>query len=251
VIADLLGLRRRQPTAAVPEGLRIYAVGDIHGRLDLLDRLHAMMEADAADAGSLERHIVYLGDFVDRGMDSAGVVQRLIDGPPRGFSASHLKGNHEDAMLAFLAGETDGEQWLQFGGVATLHSYGVPAGVSGTPQEKVTFLRDALRACLPPAHKRFLEGLDVAVTVGDYFFVHAGIRPGVPMEDQDDDDLLWIRSEFLASAADHGKVVVHGHSITRRPEVRWNRIGIDTGAFASGCLTCLVLEGSQRRFIAT
>ena len=230
----------------VPDGLRVYAVGDVHGRADLLGRLDARVGLDAADATEAERRIVYLGDYVDRGPDSRGVIELLAGGPMPGFAAVHLKGNHEDFLLRFLKEPAVAALWLSNGGAATLQSYGIePAGRD--PEE----LAAALRATLPTGHRRFLEGLALTHEAGDYFFAHAGVRPGVPLDAQDEEDLLWIREEFLHAATDFGKVVVHGHTPGREPDIAPNHIGIDTGAFATGRLTCLVLAGAGRKLLHT
>lgn len=239
-----------RPQAKAPAGARIYAVGDIHGRSDLLDRMHDMIRADARDARSAAKIVVYLGDYVDRGDDSRGVVDRLIARPLAGFRAVALRGNHEAFLLRFLEDPEVGPAWIANGGDATLYSYGVDwrqalldgdlAGVS-----------EALRGALPADHLAFFQELALSDVEGDYLFVHAGIRPGVALDAQSPDDLMWIRSEFLDSPIDHGRVVVHGHTISDRPEVRDNRIGIDTGAFATGRLTCVVLEGANRRVLQT
>ncbi len=250
----MFSLARWQKTepmaAAVPRGLRVYAVGDVHGRLDLLDQLHDAIEDDAASASDLVKYIVYLGDYVDRGPCSRGVIERLIEGPPPGFGAIHLKGNHEASMLNFLENIDIGPNWLTYGGAATLVSYHLPPPPEiGT--ETLLRVQEMLLTALPPTHRLFLESLRPSVTIGDYLFVHAGIRPGVPLNRQREQDMIWIREEFLRSTKDHGKVVVHGHTISMEPEVRANRIGIDTGAFATNRLTCLALEGTERRFLFT
>ena len=239
--------------AAVPAGRRVYAVGDIHGRADLLDDLMRQIDADLAggDGVTIQPLLIFLGDYVDRGRDSRGVIERLLrlaEGwPDTGF----LRGNHEQAMLDFLDGAEAGRQWLRFGGRATLASYGVDADFNADDAAAIAYARQMLDQALPAAHRRFLHGLGLSVTVGDYFFAHAGIRPGIALAAQAADDLIWIREPFLSSSRDHGKVVVHGHSIHYQPEQRGNRIGIDTGAFATGRLTCLVLQESQQRFLVT
>ena len=234
----------------VPDGRRIYAVGDIHGHIDLLARLHALILADAETARDLRRVVVYLGDYVDRGPGSFDVLDVLINDPLAGFEGVHLKGNHEDMMLDFLAGPAE-PLWTGNGGVATLASYGVePPVMLYHPPDLETFRR-RLRAAIPPNHLGFLRGLRLCHTDGDYFFVHAGVRPGVPLDDQDPYEMMWIRDRFLLSDADFGKRVVHGHTPCPVPEVLGNRIGIDTGAYFSGRLTCLVLEGAEHRFLHT
>lgn len=235
-------------SASIPAGLRVYAIGDIHGRLDLLNRLHQMIQEDAGSAAG-DRTLVYLGDYVDRGPESAGVVELLSKETLPGFSAIHLMGNHEDFMLRFLDDNSSGNAWFANGGVATLRSYGVNFDYAEllSPGR----LQDKLSRNLPARHLDFLRALTLSHVIGDYLFVHAGIRPAVAMELQTPADLLWIRGDFLNSTADHGRIVVHGHTITDAPEIRENRIGIDTGAFATDCLTCLVLEGTGRRFLQT
>jgi serine/threonine protein phosphatase 1 len=229
----------------IPAGLAVYAIGDIHGRSDLLDRLHEAILADAAGRPAVGRRIVYLGDYIDRGEDSAGVIDRLVEEPLPGFDAVHLCGNHEDFLLRFLVDERIAPHWLHNGGDATLASYGVPIESDWGRMQ-----RNLLRA-LPRRHLAFLENLALSHEVGDYLFVHAGIRPGLPLDWQRREDLLWIRNEFLTATAPHGRIVVHGHSIAHEPEFRSNRIGIDTGAYMTGRLTCLVLERSEQLLIQT
>jgi len=231
-------------------GRRIYAVGDIHGRNDLLAALHLKILADA-DGHDGEKEVVYLGDYVDRGLDSKAVLDLLIHDPLPGFRSTHLMGNHEQALLEFLTNIEICQSWLTFGGGATLHSYGVPFDVVQPSDDDYRALQQALIQRLPKDHLAFLAALKPYLTVDGYLFVHAGVRPGVALGDQTAADLLWIRGEFLASEADHGHVVVHGHSVTFEPEVRENRIGIDTGAYATGVLSCVVLEGDSQRVLHT
>jgi len=238
---------RVQPS--LPPGRRLYCIGDIHGRLDLLDELHDMIRADA-EVHDGSRGIVYLGDYIDRGAQSRQVLDRLIEQPLEGFDAVHLLGNHEQAMLDFLADPRAAAAWLGFGGQVTLLSYGVGLG-RVQMLNRLDQLRDELEAKLPLPHLEFLAGCRTLHVEGSYCFAHAGIRPGVPLESQKAEDLMWIREEFTRSRVDHGHIVVHGHSIS--DEVEWlpNRIGIDTGAFYSGLLTALVLEGDQQRLLQT
>ena len=236
-------------TPKAPAGLRIYAIGDIHGNLALLDDLHGQIAADAASGSQLQTVIVYLGDYVDRGLHSRQVIDRLLEGPPAGFRAVHIKGNHEEAVLDFLQDPTFGMQWRNFGGLETLYSYGVDnAGQLATPD---AFLKagNLFSENMPAQHLHFYNALKTSVTLGDYFFTHAGVRPGVPLSQQREEDLLWIREEFLDSPANFGKVVVHGHTPEPDPVLRPNRIGIDTGAYMTGVLTCVVLEDESQRFI--
>jgi serine/threonine protein phosphatase 1 len=232
---------------AAPADSRIYAIGDIHGRLDLLLRLEAKIEADAQRSQAGRRVIVYLGDYVDRGPESQAVVEHLAKGALAGFERVLLKGNHEDMMLRFLAGEPVARIWFMNGGMQTMRSY----GVTGLVEDLPAIARAALARAVPEHHLSFLSGLGVSHVEGDYLFVHAGIRPGLALARQEEADLLWIREEFLDSTADHGKVVVHGHTISTKPEHLANRIGIDTGAFMTGRLTALAIEGGETRFIAT
>ena len=245
--------QRRNAAAAptAPAGSRIYAIGDVHGRLDLLTRLHALIAADAADAPMQRRVIVYLGDYIDRGPDSRGVVDLLLQ-PPPGFESVHLLGNHEDYLLQFLEHAEVGPHWCAYGGLATLASYGVrpPSGFTPSAADFET-ARRALADKIPSAHLDFLRRLKLTHAEGGYLFVHAGVKPGVALADQQTEDLLWIRDEFLNSDDDFGACVVHGHTIVETPEQRANRIAIDTGAFATGTLTALVLDGTERRFIQT
>ena len=233
----------------LPDGRRLYAIGDIHGRLDLLEELHDMIRMDAAGfEGS--KAVIYLGDFIDRGAQSRQVLDLLIEQPLAGFDAVHLLGNHERAMLDFLVYPQSAAAWLGFGGQATLMSYGVGLGQVRLAQ-RVDALRDELEAQLPQSHRDFLKSCQLLHAEGSYCFVHAGIRPGIDLEQQVADDLLWIREDFTRSAEDHGCIVVHGHSISDEVEMRPNRIGIDTGAFYSGLLTALVLEGGEQRLLQT
>lgn len=240
------------PAAAAPPGHRIYAIGDIHGRLDVLTALHTRILADregrpAVDAST----VVYLGDYVDRGPYSREVIDYLTSDPLPGFEVVHLMGNHEDVMLRFLDDVSIGPDWTSFGGEATLLSYGVRTIPGLVGMRRFEDMRRQLIEKIQPAHVTFLRSLDLSYEAGGYFFAHAGVRPGVPLERQRPQDLMWIRDTFLRSDADHGRIVVHGHTPDHAPQVRSNRIGIDTGAFASGVLTCLVLEGEDRRFLST
>ena len=250
------GQQDRDGGAAVPPGTRAYAVGDCHGCLDALRGLREAIVADSTRADAQgpraqRRVVVYLGDYIDRGPESRGVIDLLIDEPLAGFESVHLQGNHEAFMGGFLDGKDVASAWIMNGGGETLRSYGLDvAALNGPwPGGDSAALRTALAAAVPEAHRAFLDGLALSHIEGDYFFAHAGIRPGVPLERQGEDDLMWIREPFLGSTADHGKVVVHGHSVTREPEMLANRIGIDTGAFYGGKLTALVLEGDRRRFL--
>ena len=235
----------KAPSSAAPDGERLYAVGDIHGCGSLLDTLLAAIRADAAGASRL----IFLGDYVDRGTDSKGVVDRLLKVRAEAPNTVFLKGNHEQAMLDFLARPDLNEEWLHWGGDKTLESYGVAETWKKSPDT----LADELSGLLPPAHRDFLSGLELWRVFGDYAFVHAGFKPGVALEDQKAEDCLWIRSEFHNAAPDQRprEVVVHGHQPVKKPvDVGW-RIDVDTGAVWSDALTAVVLEGTTRRFIST
>ena len=235
-------------------GDRLYAIGDIHGRSDLLDRLHTQIRADAAKAPPGRRLAVYLGDYVDRGPDSRGVIDRAMEPDLPGFDTITLLGNHDFMMREFLVDPMEwGPGWLSAvnGGGATLSNYGVEPPRRVYDPAAMAAARDALDRTLPPAHRAFLRGLLPYHEEGRYLFVHAGIRPGVALERQSLDDLIWIREEFLESRADHGRVVVHGHTILPAPALEPNRIGIDTGAWRTGILTAVALSAGEPRFLST
>lgn len=243
------GSGRQQPARRVPEGTRIYAVGDTHGCAERLRELHARIGEDAAGVSAGRRVVVYLGDYVDRGPDSRGLLDVLLHEPLPGFERVHLKGNHEDILLRFLEDKSVCLHWMQYGGDATCRSYGVEPLSAPPVADRSGWLRERLRTAMPRGHLDFLNGLSLSRVEGDYLFVHAGIRPGVALDEQAAEDLLWIREPFLGSRADHGKVVVHGHTPAESPVRRRNRIGIDTGACYGGVLTALVLEGAAQRFL--
>ena len=237
----------------VPDDCRVYAVGDIHGRVDLLEALHDHILDDAAAATAGRKVLVYLGDYVDRGPWSFDVVDTLIEAPLEGFEIVHLKGNHEDFLLRFVEEENleEADLWFINGGDATLHSYKVPLLTLPFGLAELETARRAFLAALPPSHMTFFQGLKMFHVEGDYLFVHAGIKPGVPLDEQNEEDLLWIREEFLDSDAAFGHMVVHGHTPAAETDVRPNRIGIDTGAVFTDRLTCLVVEGESTRFLHT
>jgi serine/threonine protein phosphatase 1 len=215
----------------------VYVVGDIHGRLDLLVGVQQSIDEDKARTRSERTAEIYLGDYVDRGPDSAGVVSRLIARGEETY-ALFLRGNHEQMMLDFLDGVECLEQWRTLGGIATLLSYGLsPSLLSGSTSAQA--VRLSILEKLPTAHLSFYRQTGSYVRVGPYLAVHAGIRPGVRLEDQTVSDLLGIRGEFLQYEGEHDFIVVHGHTPVMAPELRRNRINIDTGAFATNRLTCL------------
>jgi serine/threonine protein phosphatase 1 len=243
--------RFRRPAAppAYPPGKRMYCIGDIHGRADLLEQLHTLIEADAAPFDGAKQ-LLYLGDYIDRGDESRQVIDILLSQSLAGFEYIYLLGNHEHALLDFLIDPEAMSGWLTWGGRETLASYGIQAGLSSSKSE-LWIVRDTLERATPASHLNFFENCLLSHTEGNYYFVHAGIRPGVALEKQDFQDQLWIRDAFLSSGANHGAVIVHGHSITEQVELLPNRIGIDTGAYSSGVLTCLVLEGTEQRLLQT
>lgn len=236
---------------ALAAGTRVYAVGDIHGRVDLLRALRRLILADADRHGAARKVVVYLGDYVDRGAASRAVLDELITAPLPGFESVHLMGNHEEILLRFLKDIAVGPNWLAFGGLETLASYGVDPPVPATAVAELERVQQAFAARLPAAHHAFLRQLALSHVEGDYFFVHAGVRPGVPLARQNPHDLLWIREAFLLSDEPFEKCVVHGHTIAATPQQRPNRIGIDTGAYATGRLTCLVAAPEGCSFLQT
>ncbi|MGN6270692.1 MAG: metallophosphoesterase family protein [Sphingomonas sp.] len=244
--------RKRQPveplSRAIPDGQRVYAVGDVHGCLDLVDDLIARIAADDHARGSAQTQIIFLGDLVDRGPDSAGVVERLIGLAEARGDVRFILGNHEEIFLRALAGDLESLRlFVRVGGRETILSYGVSeADYERTDYDELLAL---LQAHVPPHHIAFLESFEDRIEIGDYVFVHAGLRPGVAIEDQRRSDMRWIRSTFLDSDAEFGKLVVHGHSISDGVVERPNRIGLDTGAFATGRLSALGLEGTDRWFL--
>ena len=249
----MLGMfRKRQPVPlverVVPDGQRVYAIGDIHGCLSLLDDLIAQIEADDAARGSAQTQLIFLGDLVDRGPESAGVIDRLIDLAQSRGNVRFILGNHEEIFLRALGGDLEALRlFVRIGGRETILSYGVtPRDYERTDYDELLVL---MQAQVPQRHIDFLNNFEDRIVIGDYVFVHAGVRPGVGIEDQRQSDLRWIRSTFLDSDAEFGKLVVHGHSISDQAVERPNRIGLDTGAFASGRLTALGLEGRARWFL--
>ena len=236
------------PHGTLPKGQRIYAIGDIHGRLDLLDDIHNQIAADLAENPVQHSVEVFLGDYVDRGPQSRQVVERLASPDRLADQRVCLLGNHEQMLLEAYSDPAAVEGWLVNGGVHTLLSYGAEALAAPRTARSVQM---AFRSAFPPAHRQFMAGLARVASFGGYIFVHAGLRPGRRLEQQAADDLVWIREPFLSSTADFGAVVIHGHTPVSVPEIRPNRINIDTGAVFTGRLTCIVLEGQERRFLRT
>ena len=240
----------QQQPAEVPADCCVYAVGDLHGRLDLLCEIEERILEDAAAREAARKVVVYLGDYVDRGPDSSGVLDHLTAAPLKNFESVYLMGNHEAMMLEFLrAGDVAALTWFMNGADETLASYGIDTAALRDAERPFEEMRRALLEALPATHRSFLDGLKRWHREGDYLFVHAGIRPGRTIEEQDPEDLIWIREPFLNNRDPLGCGVVHGHSPAPVPVERSNRIGLDTGAVYGGVLTAVALEGSARRFL--
>lgn len=232
------------------QGARAWAVGDVHGCLDLLDELLERIAADAAAREPRKSWIVFLGDLIDRGPDSAGVVERLRNYRPDFATPVFLAGNHEEVLLRTLGGEPEIlADWLKFGGAECVASYGLDP--DALKRMEPAAAAEQVRARIPQAHLDFIEGFADTFRFGDYLFVHAGLRPGVELEHQDQFDLRWIREPFLSDDEARGLVVVHGHTIAAEVEERPNRIGLDTGAYQSGVLTALGIEEGERWYLST
>ena len=247
----MLGLhpqRECEPVGA--SGYRAYAIGDIHGRLDLLEELLAKIHAERQHRPAREVLLIFVGDLIDRGPSSAQVIERLRTYDRTGVKPVFLLGNHEEVLLRILGGDAGLiTKWCWFGGTECLQSYGVdPVATADLSEEQALEL---VRNAIPPEHVEFLESFVDSCRFGDYLFVHAGIMPGIALEEQRQADLRWIREPFLSDDTDHGFVVVHGHTIREEVEDRPNRIGIDTGAYRTGVLTALAIEGTARWLIDT
>ena len=249
--------KRKPPVAApqaptVPKGVVAWAVGDIHGRLDLLQPLVEHMIADTAGSAAVRTVVIFLGDYIDRGPDSRGVIRYLANLPKdAGIEWRFLKGNHEEAMLGFLSDPTTGPTWCEYGGDAALASYGLRLPQMKHKPEGWAHLSADLDHKVTPTDRALFEDLELSVSVGDYFFAHAGARPGIALPDQSARDLMWIRGNFLNSDVEFEKVVVHGHTPTPSVQADRRRIGIDTKAYESGILSALRLEGETRAVLST
>lgn len=243
---QLLPFGTPDPEASVPAGQRVYAIGDIHGRLDLFSEMIAAIERDDEAAEPADTTVILLGDLIDRGPESAGVVTAAKRWQAR-RRLRIIGGNHEEMFLESLERAEVMRHFLRFGGRETALSYGMPTDVYETAT--VEEVRELLNGLVPQDHITFIRSFEDMIAIGDYLFVHAGILPDVPMEEQDVRDLRWIREPFLSHRQRHSHVVVHGHTITEEVDERPNRIGVDTGAYRHGRLTAIVLEGSRRRFI--
>ena len=243
MVVKLLTRGRKKRTRRLPEDVRIYAIGDVHGRADLLDRVLSRIDAHIVAHPVVRPIHLLVGDYIDRGPASRDVLELLID-CSQGREMIFLRGNHDIFIHEFLQNPAALRDWSKIGGLETLMSYGLqpPINADMTTQQE---LAKALNSVLPTAHRNFLENLESSFSCGGYFFAHAGVRPGIPLAKQRDDDLLWIRDEFLLHEEDFGKIVVHGHTPVREIDIRPNRINIDTGAYATGRLSCLIMEAND------
>ena len=240
----MLGSRLRPKLKPkLPNGIRIYAVSDIHGCADLLREVFAAIDHHLARAGPARTLHVFLGDYIDRGPASRQTIDLLIERSRR-HESIFLKGNHEAFLFEVLQDASRLEAWKQYGGFQTLMSYGLAPSIKPDRDEQNELVQ-ALLHCMPNHHRRFFGNLKSSFSCGDFFFAHAGVKPGVPLRRQREEDLLWIRDEFLQSEQAFGKFVVHGHTPVSKPEIRPNRINIDTGAYATGVLTLLTIQGDR------
>jgi serine/threonine protein phosphatase 1 len=241
---------RRENEPAGARGYRAYVIGDVHGRLDLLEELLAKIHAELQHRPAPKTLLVFVGDLIDRGPSSAQVIERLRTYRRAGIRPVFLLGNHEEVLLRILGGEAELiTKWRWFGGSECLRSYGVDAEVLGRLSDA-----DALAAvqnAIPKEHVDFFESFVDSCRFGDFLFVHAGIRPGIELDQQQQSDLRWIREPFLRDESDHGFIVVHGHTISKQVDERSNRVGIDTGAYRTGVLTALAIEGGHRWLLDT
>jgi serine/threonine protein phosphatase 1 len=236
--------------ARIADGVRIYAIGDVHGCSSLLERLLDLIQAHEKTFPSRRPILVFLGDYIDRGPASSQVIDRLI------FLRNHqevifLKGNHESYLIEFLKNPTILSTWFQYGGLETLQSYGLKPRSHSDLKEQECVASALSLALNRHGHREFFDHLKLSFVCEDFYFVHAGIRPGIPLDQQSEEDLLWIRDEFLYYKGELDKIVVHGHTPVVQAEVRSNRINVDTGAYATGRLTCLIIERDQMKFISS
>jgi len=227
----------------LPDGVRVYAISDIHGCADLLQRMFTVIDRDLETLGSMRAIHVFLGDYIDRGPGSSQVIDLLIE-RGRKHSSVFLKGNHEAFLFDVLKDPSQLESWKQYGGLQTLTSYGLRPSLNPDAAEQSELISQ-LALNIPAHQRRFFNSLRLRFVCGDFFFVHAGVKPGVPLAQQQEHDLLWIRDEFLSSEAQFGKYIVHGHTPVREPDIRFNRANIDTGAYATGNLTLMTIQGDS------
>lgn len=231
------------PRPRLPDGVRIYAISDIHGCADLLQKMFTVIDRDLANAGSMRAIHVFLGDYIDRGPESRQTIDLLID-RSRQYESVFLKGNHEAFLFDVLKSPSDLQAWKQYGGLQTLTSYGLRPTLNPDEAEQKELITE-LAHRIPLHQRRFFNNLKLRFVCGDFFFVHAGVRPGIPLTQQKEEDLLWIRDEFLNSDERFSKYIVHGHTPVLQPDIRPNRINIDTGAYATGNLTLLTIQGDS------
>ena len=244
---NVLASRALKAKPRIPDDTRIYAIGDVHGRVDLLREMFSAID-DSLATYPIENVVhVLVGDYIDRGPNSRQVIDALIERASQ-HTMVYLKGNHENYAVQFLADPSILSEWKQVGGMNTLLSYGLQPSTQDDPGARQE-MAAAFRSALPNSHLRFLQDLRLTFSCGDFFFAHAGVRPGIPLVEQREQDLLWIRDDFLLHEEDFGKIIVHGHTPAKTPDIRSNRINIDTGAFATGRLTCLILQGDQMAVI--
>ena len=227
----------------LPKGVRIYAISDIHGCADLLQQMFTVIDRDLATIGSTRAIHVFLGDYIDRGPESSQTIDLLIE-RGRKHESVFLKGNHEAFLFDVLKDPSQLESWKQYGGLQTLTSYGLRPSINPDAAEQTELISELART-IPLHQRRFFNSLRLRFVCGDFFFVHAGVKPGVPLARQQEQDMLWIREEFLASEEHFGKYIVHGHTPVREPDIRPNRANIDTGAYATGNLTLLTIQGDS------
>ena len=235
-------MQSERAAARLPDGRRICAIGDIHGRADRLAALLRQIDMDCTLYPSNRPIVVFIGDYINRGPASREVLN-LLPGRERTKEAVFLKGNHETFVHRFLSEPAVLDEWRLCGGLETLVSYGLKPSISPGAAEQRRLAKELAKS-IPKPHLEFLDSLKLSFSCGDFLFVHAGVRPGVPIRKQSEEDLLWIREEFLSCDQRFEKFVVHGHTPVRTPDIRSNRINIDTGAFATGRLTCIVIEGT-------
>lgn len=237
-----------RPERALPEGERVYAIGDVHGCDRQLAAMLSLIAADNAHLPPARVSLVMLGDYIDRGPASAAVLQRL--GQPLSWCHQTvlLKGNHEEMLETFLADPAYGAQWRHFGGLETVASFGIDVAEMRRGRG-LEAAREALATAMAGCGEMWGR-LVLHHAIGDYFFCHAGVRPGVALDQQSEKDLLWIRGEFLSADHDFGKIIVHGHTPVEKPEIARHRINVDTGAYATGLLSCVVLDGTSARFLS-
>lgn len=231
----------------IGDGARLYVVGDIHGRIDLLDGVLRKIAADLTHRPMARAPVIFLGDYIDRGRHSREVISRLIE-LGDAIEVHCLRGNHEKVAVDYIRNPAAFQSWRSIGGLETLASYGIFCALnpSGEEQQRVSA---EFREALPPRHLAFLSQLKPSFCIDDVFFAHAGVRPGVPLEAQAEMDLMWIRDHFLQHQGSFGKIVVHGHTPVRAPDIKPNRINIDTGAYVTGRLTCMWIEGDRIGFL--